>query len=80
MFSEIFGNSSTGMLFDEFVKNKKLATSAAAYYYPNGFGHTSFTISIIPKKNVSLEEIEIYLDEYLNKIKKKLLIKKRYRR
>ena len=71
VFSEIFGNSSTGMLFDEFVKNKKLATSASAYYYPDGFGHTSFTISIIPKKNVGLEEIEIHLDEYLNKIKKK---------
>jgi len=71
VFSEIFGNSSTGMLFDEFVKNKKLATSVSAYYYPDGFGHTSFTISIIPKKNVGLEEIEIHLDEYLNKIKKK---------
>ena len=71
VFSEIFGNSSTGMLFDEFVKNKKLAASASAYYYPDGFGHTSFTISIIPKKNVNLEEIEIHLDEYLNKIKKK---------
>ena len=71
VFSEIFGNSSTGMLFDEFVKNKKLATSASVYYHPDGFGHTSFAINIIPKKNVSLEEIEIYLDEYLNKIKKK---------
>ena len=75
VFSEIFGNSSTGMLFDEFVKNKKLATSVSAYYYPDGFGHTSFTISIIPKKNVGLEEIEIHLDEYLNKIKKKIFNK-----
>ena len=67
----MFGNPSTGMLFEEFVKNKKLAASASAYYYPDGFGHTSFTISIIPKKNVNLEEIEIHLDEYLKKIKKK---------
>ena len=48
VFSEIFGNPSTGLLYEEFVKNKKLATSAASYYYPDGFGHTSFTISIIP--------------------------------
>jgi len=71
VFSEIFGNPSTGMLFEEFVKNKKLATSALAYYYPDGFGHTSFTIGIIPRENVSLEEIEVYLDKYLNKFKKK---------
>ena len=44
---------------------------AAAYYYSDGFGDTSFTISIIPKKNINLEEIEIHLDEYINKIKKK---------
>ena len=71
VFSEILGNPSTGMLFEEFVKNKKLATSASAYYYPDGFGDTSFTISIIPKKNISLEEIESHLNKYLNKIKKK---------
>ena len=75
VFSEIFGNSSTGMLFDEFVKNKKLATSASVYYHPDGFGHTSFAIKIIPRKNVSLEEIEIYLDEYLYKINIILIIK-----
>ena len=49
VFTEIFGNPSTGMLFKEFVENKKIATSAAAYYYSDGFGDTSFTISIIPK-------------------------------
>ena len=53
------------MLFEEFVKKKKLATSAAAYYYPDGFGHTSFVISIIPKKNIKLEEIEQNLDQYM---------------
>ena len=75
VFAEIFGNPSTGILFDEFVKNKKIARSASAYYFPDGFGHTSFTISIIPKKNVNLEEIEIHLDEYINKIKKKIFNK-----
>ena len=70
VFSEIFGNPSTGILFEEFVKNKKLAISASAFYYPDGFGDTSFTISIIPKKNVSLEEIELHLNEYLDQIRK----------
>ena len=64
------------MLFEEFVKNKKLATSASAYYYPDGFGHTSFVISIIPKKNISLENIENYLDIYLSKISKQSFDKK----
>tara|TARA_Y100000590_G_C15717635_1_gene1012406 strand:- start:246 stop:1559 length:1314 start_codon:yes stop_codon:yes gene_type:complete len=73
VFTEIFGNPSTGMLFKEFVENKKIATSAAAYYYSDGFGDTSFTISIIPKKGINLEEIESQLDEYLNTIKKKLI-------
>ena len=76
VFSEIFGNPATGMLFEEFVKNKKLATSASAYYYPDGFGHTSFVISIIPKKNISLENIENYLDIYLSKISKQSFDKK----
>ena len=80
VFSEIFGNPSTGLLYEEFVKNKKLATSAASYYYPDGFGHTSFTISIIPKKNIKLEEIEKHLDEFLKKFDSKKLnkIKKRF--
>tara|TARA_B100000029_G_scaffold476009_1_gene519789 strand:+ start:3998 stop:5311 length:1314 start_codon:yes stop_codon:yes gene_type:complete len=71
VFSEIFGNLSTGMLHEEFVKNKKLATSAATYYYPDGFGDTSFIISIIPKKDIKLEEIELHLDDFLEKIKKR---------
>jgi len=56
VFTEIFGNPSTGMLFEEFVKNKKIATSASAYYYPDGFGETSFTISIVPKKGITLNQ------------------------
>ncbi len=76
VFSEIFGNPTTGMLFEEFVKKKKLATSASAYYYPDGFGHTSFVISIIPKKHISLEDIENYLNIYLSKVSKQNFDKK----
>ena len=75
VFTEIFGNSSTGMLFDEFVKNKKIATSAAAYYYPDGFGDTSFTISIVPKKGITLNKIESELNIYLKEIKEKVVNK-----
>ena len=70
VFTEIFGNPSTGMLFEEFVKNKKIATSASAYYYPDGFGETSFTISIVPKKGITLNKIESELNRYLKEIKK----------
>ena len=58
------------MLFEEFVKNKKIATSASAYYYPDGFGETSFTISIVPKKGITLNKIESELNRYLKEIKK----------
>ena len=75
VFTEIFGNPSTGMLFDEFVKNKKIATSAAAYYYPDGFGDTSFTISIVPKKGITLNKIESELNIYLKEIKEKVVNK-----
>ena len=75
VFTEIFGNPSTGMLFEEFVKNKKIATSAAAYYYPDGFGDTNLTISIVPKKGVTLNKIETELNVYLNEIKKKIISK-----
>ena len=75
VFTEIFGNPSTGMLFEEFVKNKKIATSAAAYYYPDGFGDTNLTISIVPKKGVTLNKIETELNIYLNEIKKKIISK-----
>ena len=73
VFAEIFGNPSTGMLFEEFVKNKKLATSASAYYYSDGFGDTSFTISIVPKKEVTLDDITSHLDKYLYEIEKKII-------
>ena len=66
VFAEIFGNPLTGILFEEFVKNKKLATSASAYYYSDGFGDTSFTISIVPKKEVILDDIASHLDKYLH--------------
>lgn len=75
VFTEIFGNPSTGMLFDEFVKNKKIATSVAAYYYPDGFGDTSFTISIVPKKGITLNKIESELNIYLKEIKEKVVSK-----
>ena len=73
VFAEIFGNPLTGMLFEEFVKNKKLATSASAYYYSDGFGDTSFTISIVPKKEVTLDDIASHLDKYLHEIEKKII-------
>ena len=73
VFAEIFGNPLTGMLFEEFVKNKKLATSASAYYYSDGFGDTSFTISIVPKKEVTLNDIASHLDKYLDEIEKKII-------
>ena len=73
VFAEIFGNPLTGMLFEEFVKNKKLARSASAYYHPDGFGDTSFIISIVPKKKVTLNEIEYHLDKYLHEIEKKIV-------
>ncbi len=75
VFSEMFGHPSTGMLFEEFVKNKKLARSASAYYFPDGFGDTSFIISIVPKKEVTLNEIESHLDKYLDEIRKKIFNK-----
>ena len=68
----MFGNPTTGMLFEEFVKNKKIATSASAYYYPDGFGETSFVISIVPIKDVPLYEIESHLNKYLNEIEKNI--------
>ena len=71
----MFGHPSTGMLFEEFVKNKKLARSASAYYFPDGFGDTSFIISIVPKKEVTLNEIESHLDKYLDEIRKKIFNK-----
>ena len=73
VFAEIFGNPLTGMLFEEFVKNKKLATSASAYYYSDGFGDTSFTISIVPKKEVTLDDIASHLHNYLHEIEKKII-------
>ena len=73
VFAEIFGNPLTGMLFEEFVKNKKLATSASAYYYSDGFDDTSFTISIVPKKEVTLNDIASHLDKYLDEIEKKII-------
>ena len=73
VFAEIFGNSLTGMLFEEFVKNKRLAISASAYYYSDGFGDTSFTISIVPKKEVTLDDIASHLDKYLHEIEKKII-------
>jgi len=73
VFTEMFGNSSTGMLFEEFVKNKKLARSASAYYHPDGFGDTSFIISIVPRKEVTLNDIESHLDKYLHEIEKKIV-------
>ena len=75
VFTEIFGNPSTGMLFEEFVKNKKIATTASAYYYPDGFGDTSYTIQIVPKEGIALNEIEFHLDMYLNEISKKVISK-----
>ena len=72
IFTEMFGNPTTGMLFEEFVKNKKIATSASAYYYPDGFGETSFVISIVPIKDVPLYEIESHLNKYLNEIEKNI--------
>ena len=73
VFTEIFGDPLTGMLFEEFVKNKKLARSASAYYYSDGFGDTSFTISIVPKKEVTLDDIASHLDKYLHEIEKKII-------
>ena len=73
VFTEMFGNPITGMLFEEFVKKRKIARSASAYYYPDGFGDTSFTISIVPNKEVTLNDIESYLDKYLNEIQKNIV-------
>ena len=73
VFTEIFGDPLTGMLFEEFVKNKRLAISASAYYYSDGFGDTSFTISIVPKKEVTLDDIASHLDKYLHEIEKKII-------
>lgn len=65
LLAQVLGGSQTSRLYRELVMERKLATSAEAYYNGIDRGPSVFTVSATPVEGVSLEELETAVDEVL---------------
>ncbi len=63
--SGILGGASTSRLYGELVLEKKLATSASAYYRGTALDQGQFGFHISPRPGVKLSEIESAIDEII---------------
>jgi zinc protease len=63
--SGILGGASTSRLYRELVLEKKLATSASAYYRGTALDQGQFGFHINPRPGVKLPEIESAIDEII---------------
>ncbi len=69
--SGILGGASTSRLYGELVLEKKLATSASAYYRGTALDQGQFGFHISPRPGVKLSEIESAIDEIIADILEK---------
>ena len=69
--SGILGGASTSRLYGELVLEKKLATSASAYYRGTVLDQGQFGFHISPRPGVKLSEIESAIDEIIADILEK---------
>jgi zinc protease len=65
IFTHIFGNSSTGILYKELVLQQKLATEAYAFYDPLSLDDSDFGIVATPKDGVDIEALKSAMDKVI---------------
>jgi zinc protease len=61
--AHLLGGGQTGLLFRSLVIDRKLAVSAGAHYQGTAVDDTRFYVFAVPAPNVSLETIDVAIDE-----------------
>ena len=61
--SDVLGGGATSRLYRRLVVERKLASSAGAYYMPDAIDLTRFVIYASPRDGVSVEDVEKAVDE-----------------
>ena len=69
--AEILGGGTSSRLYRSLVLDKKKAISASVWYNPTALDYGEFGISVTPRDNLSLAQIEKALDKELLEIKTK---------
>ncbi|MGE0754728.1 MAG: M16 family metallopeptidase [Alphaproteobacteria bacterium] len=69
LLSQVLGGGKTSILYQALVVEQKLASQVDTSYNGIGLGPADFTITVIPEKNVSFEQIENAVDAQLARIK-----------
>lgn len=68
LFSQYLGGGTTSVLYNELVRNQKIATSVSAGYSDLFEGPSSLTIVAEPAQGVSIERLEEALDAVLDRV------------
>ncbi len=68
LLAEVLGGSETGRLYQSLVVEKKLALQAYAYYDDISLGPTSFTLYVVPAKDVDFARVEAAVKQELKAI------------
>jgi len=70
VFSQIFGGGATSRIYQSFVVEDKIATSAGSYYNDMSYGPTSFSFFVTPSEKIEFAAIEKKLSEEISEVAK----------
>ncbi|MDA1099734.1 MAG: pitrilysin family protein [Proteobacteria bacterium] len=70
LFADMLGGGTTSRLYRGLVVERKLATSAGAYYSSTGLDYGRFMLHVTPSPGVGLGEIEAAVDETITAVLK----------
>ncbi|BBF91481.1 peptidase M16 [Blastochloris tepida] len=68
LLAQVLGASQTSRLHRKLVVEKKLATSASAWYHGSAYDETRFGVWASPRPDVSLEDLEAAIDAVLAEV------------